>query len=111
MKQTLNINLGGIAFQIDGDAYELLNKYLQKLRDLFCREKGGEEIVRDMESRISELFCERLNENKQVISLVDMEGVIAQLGNPEELGCNPTREAKVDDKKNKRTPFSSYHPP
>ena len=36
MIQTFNINLGGIAFQIDGDAYELLNKYLQKLRDLFC---------------------------------------------------------------------------
>jgi phage shock protein PspC (stress-responsive transcriptional regulator) len=101
MKQTFNINLGGIAFQIDGDAYELLDKYLKKLRDLFGREKGGEEIVRDMESRISELFCERLNENKQVISLVDVEGVIAQLGNPEELGCNPAREAKVEEKKKK----------
>ena len=106
MKQTFNIILGGIAFQIDGDANELLDKYLKKLRDLFCREKGGGEIVRDMEFRISELFSERLNENKQVIELVDVEEVIAQLGNPEELGFNPTREAKVEEKKKKV--FSCY---
>ena len=72
MKKTFNINLGGIVFHIDEDAYELLDKYLSNLRIHFNKEEGGEEIVHDMEFRISELFSERLNERNQVITLNDV---------------------------------------
>ena len=60
MKKTYNINLGGIVFHIDEDAYDLLDKYLSNLRIHFNKEEGAEEIVHDMELRISELFSERL---------------------------------------------------
>ena len=62
MKKTFNINLGGIVFHIDEDAYELLDQYLSNLRIHFSKEEGAEEIVHDMELRISELFSERLEE-------------------------------------------------
>ena len=43
MKKTFNINLGGIVFHIDEDAYELLDKYLSNLRIHFSKEEGAEE--------------------------------------------------------------------
>ena len=92
MKKTFNINLGGIVFHIDEDAYDLLDKYLSNLRIHFSKEEGAEEIVHDMELRISELFSERLNEKKQVISLKDVEEIIAQMGKPEEFSEDTTQD-------------------
>ncbi len=93
MKKTFNINLGGIVFHIDEDAYELLDKYLSNLRIHFGKEEGAEEIVHDMELRISELFSERLDESKQVITLTDVEEIIAQMGNPEELSEDASQDS------------------
>ena len=92
MKKTYNINLGGIVFHIDEDAYELLDKYLSNLRIHFSKEEGAEEIVHDMELRISELFSERLNEKKQVVTLKDVEEIIAQMGKPEEFSDDTTQD-------------------
>ena len=92
MKKTFNINLGGIVFHIDEDAYDLLDKYLSNLRIHFSKEEGAEEIVHDMELRISELFSERLNEKNQVISLKDVEEIIAQMGKPEEFSEDTTQD-------------------
>ena len=92
MKKTFNINLGGIVFHIDEDAYELLDKYLSNLRIHFSKEEGAEEIVHDMELRISELFSERLNERKQVVTLTDVEEIIAQMGKPEEFSEDTTQD-------------------
>ena len=91
MKKTFTINLGGIVFHIDEDAYELLDKYLSNLRIHFSKEEGAEEIVHDMELRISELFSERLHESKQVISIADVEEVIGQMGKPEEFSEDACR--------------------
>ncbi len=85
MKKTLTINLGGTVYHIDEDAYHLLDNYLANLRIHFRREEGAEEIVHDMELRISELFADRLNEGKQVITIEDVEEIIARMGKPEEL--------------------------
>lgn len=85
MKKTLTINLGGTVYHIDEDAYYLLDNYLSNLRIHFRREESAEEIVRDMEQRISELFAIRLNESRQVVTIEDVEEVIAQMGKPEEL--------------------------
>ena len=40
MKKTLSINLGGTVFNIDEDAYQLLDKYLNNLRIHYCIEEG-----------------------------------------------------------------------
>ena len=84
MKKTLTINLSDTVFHIDEDAYRLLDNYLSNLRVHF-RCADGEEIVRDMEQRIAELFNARLHEGKQVITIEDVEEIIAQMGKPEEL--------------------------
>lgn len=88
MKKTLTINLGGTVFHIDEDAYYLLDKYLSNLKYHFKKEEGAEEIVNDIEQRISELFMEKITSNYQVVTIEDVEAVIARVGKPEELSGN-----------------------
>ena len=85
MKKTLTVNLGGMVFQIDEDAYILIDNYLINLRFHFCKEQEGEEIVRDMEIRIGELFAESLEGGQQVITIDIVESVINRMGRPEQL--------------------------
>ena len=110
MKKTFNINLGGIVFHIDEDAYDLLDKYLSNLRIHFSKEEGAEEIVHDMELRISELFSERLNEKNQVITLKDVEEIIAQMGKPEEFSEDATQDTNEYIKEEK-TPKRLFRDP
>lgn len=98
MKKTLTINLGGTVYYIDEDAYHLLDNYLTNLRIHFCREEGAEEIVHDIELRISELFTDRLNEGKQVITIEDVEEIIARMGKPEDLSDEESGEASGSEK-------------
>lgn len=92
MKKTLTVNLGGTVFHIDEDAYRLLDNYLCNLKLHFRKQEGAEEIVDDIEARISELFLEKLNAGSQVITLADVEEVIARVGKPEDLGLQMKRK-------------------
>lgn len=85
MKKTLTVNLGGTVFNIDDDAYRLLDNYLCNLKLHFRKEAGADEIVDDIERRISELFAEKLSAGLQVITLTDVEEVIARMGKPEDM--------------------------
>lgn len=85
MKKTLTVNLGGTVFNIDDDAYRLLDNYLMNLRQHFSKDEGADEIVDDIERRISELFSEKMAGGLQVITLADVEKVITRMGKPEEM--------------------------
>lgn len=85
MKKTLTVNLGGTVYHIDEDAYVLLDNYLNNLRYYFRREEGAEEIVRDIENRIGELFDEYLRNGQQVITVENVKAVIERMGKPEQL--------------------------
>ena len=85
MKKTLTVNLNGIVFHIDENAYQLLEKYLSNLRVLFSREEGTDEIMNDFEARISELLNDRVQMGFQVITIEHIEEVIKRMGKPEEI--------------------------
>lgn len=85
MKKTLTVNLGGTVFHIDEDAYRLLDEYLCNLKLHFRRQEGAEEIITDIETRISELFSEKIGLNTQVITIAHVEEVIERMGRPEEF--------------------------
>lgn len=76
MKKTLTVNLGGTVFHIDEDAYRLLDNYLSNLKIHFRKEAGADEIIDDIERRISELFTEKLAAGSQVITIAYVEEVI-----------------------------------
>lgn len=92
MKKTLNINLGGQVFTIDEDAYQLLNRYLDDLKLHFRKNIGYEEIMQDIEYRMSELFCEKNRLGYQIITIEMVETTINQVGKPEELGSEEENE-------------------
>ena len=83
MNKTVNMNLGGFFFHIDEDAYQKLNRYFDAIKRSLSSD-GREEIMNDIESRISELFSEKLNTDKQVLGIKDVDDVIAIMGQPED---------------------------
>lgn len=86
----MTINLGGMVYHIDEDAYDKLKIYLDKVKNELRSVDGGEEIYQDIETRIAELFSERLSSNKQVITLNEVEDVIRIMGNPEDISGKTT---------------------
>ncbi|MDD4216741.1 MAG: PspC domain-containing protein [Bacteroidales bacterium] len=105
MKKTVNINLNSFMFNIDEDAYKMLSLYLSKLEEHFAKLEESNEIVRDIEARIAEIFNMRINENKQVINITDVEEVVLILGNVEDITgedmSEQSSETKSTDKKKK----------
>ena len=85
MNKTISINIKGFVFNLEEDAYQILQDYLKKLRNLFAKQEGRDEILDDIETRIAELFNEMLDENKQAITTADVDQVIAVLGSPEDF--------------------------
>ncbi|MEO8515709.1 MAG: PspC domain-containing protein, partial [Flavobacterium sp.] len=83
MNKTVNMNLGGFFFHIDEDAYQKLNRYFDAIKQSLSSE-GREEIMNDIESRISELFSEKMTSEKQVLGMKDVDDVIAVMGQPED---------------------------
>ncbi|MDO4164022.1 MAG: PspC domain-containing protein [Bacteroides sp.] len=96
MKKTLTVNLGGTVFHIDEDAYRLLDDYLNNLRMHFSKSAGADEIVDDIERRISELFSEKLVAGQQVITMTDVEAVISRMGKPEEMEADDESDGAAD---------------
>jgi len=85
MKKTVSINISGIIFHIDDDAFERLSRYLNSIKRHFAKMEGKEEIITDIESRIAEVLQEKLQDNKQVISIEDIQEVISIMGEPSEM--------------------------
>lgn len=90
MNKTISINLGGFFFHIDEDAYQKLSRYFDAVKRSLSPD-GRDEIMKDIESRIAELFQERLQNDKQVVGLSEIEEVISIMGQPEDY--------KIDDEK------------
>jgi hypothetical protein len=79
MNKTISINLGGMFFHIDEDAYQKLSRYFDAVKRSLSPD-GREEIMKDIEGRIAELFHERIQNDRQVIGLVEIDAVIAVMG-------------------------------
>jgi len=85
MKTTIKINLSGQIFTLDEDAYQVLKNYLDSISKRFRDTEEGKEIIEDIESRIAELFQEKISEKKQVITIDDVKAIIEIMGRPEDI--------------------------
>ncbi|MCA6073680.1 PspC domain-containing protein [Fulvivirga sedimenti] len=81
MKKNISINISGIIFHIEEDAYEQLRDYLQSINRYFSNFDDSDEIIADIESRIAEIFLAKLSEEKQVITAEDVSSLISTMGN------------------------------
>ena len=84
MNKTVNINLGGMFFHIDEDAYQKLTRYFEAIKRSLSSANGQDEIIKDIELRIAELITEKHSNNKHVINLKVLDEIIAVMGQPED---------------------------
>jgi phage shock protein PspC (stress-responsive transcriptional regulator) len=84
MNKTVNINLGGMFFHIDEDAYLKLTRYFDAIKRSLSKSSGQEEIIKDIEMRVAELLTENQKTDKQVVGLKEVDQVIAVMGQPED---------------------------
>lgn len=96
MKRTYPANIDGQIFYIDEDAYLMLQDYLQQLKLTFKGTEGAE-IVGDIESRIRELFEERVAAGASVIVKADVTSVIETMGRPEQLNADVEIDEEASD--------------
>jgi phage shock protein PspC (stress-responsive transcriptional regulator) len=85
MKQVININFQGSVVPIETTAFEILKNYTESLNRHFVNEEGKEEIINDIESRIGELFQERLKKGATCITDDDVNAIINSMGRPEDF--------------------------
>lgn len=93
MKKTMTVNLNGIVFHIDEDAYQTLNQYLEDLGRHFKAEER-DEILRDIEARIAELFTEKLVD-RHVVEMADVQDVMKTMGQPNQFEDDSADEART----------------
>lgn len=116
MKKTVNINLGGIAFTIDEDAYIRLQDYLDAIHKRLGNSEAAEEVILDIEARLAELFSAEKGNNNLIVNIAQVESAITAMGKPEDIaGENSTaaeeRQPKTVPTENRRISRKLYRNP
>jgi phage shock protein PspC (stress-responsive transcriptional regulator) len=101
MNKTVNINIGGLFFNVDENAFQKLSRYFDAIKRSLSNAGGQEEIMKDIEMRVAELLQEKQLSDKHVVNLADVDAVVAVMGQPEDY--------RIDDEEtttNSGTSFS-----
>ena len=86
MKETVNANIGSLAFTLDEDAYRKLKEYLEAIgRHLPADDT---DTLGDIERRIAEIFRERVSSPLRVITLAEVEEAMQRMGDPADFGSD-----------------------
>ena len=84
MKQTVNVNIGSMAFILDEDAYRVLGSYFDDIRR--CLPEGDAETMGDIDVRVAELFSEKVASPMRVVTLDTVRVTMAQMSSPADFG-------------------------
>lgn len=84
MKETINANIGSVAFTVDRDAYLLLQQYLDDVRSRLS--DNAAETMDDIERRFAEIFNERIASPMQVVTIGMVRTAIERMGTPADFG-------------------------
>ena len=106
MNKTVTINISGIIFHIEEDAYDSLSRYLSTINGYFSKTDGGNEIMGDIEARIAELLQSKINSGKQVVLMSDVDYVIGVMGKPEEFGEEQNKSESNESKNDSDAGYS-----
>ena len=105
MKKTLTINIGHSIFNIEEDAYDILNRYLDSIKNYFNKIDNDLDIIKDFELRIAENFSSKVSSSKQCIDLSDVKEVIEIMGSLDDFkeiyNDTDTENVKEEKKSNK----------
>lgn len=93
MKKAIRIHISGYIFNIDEDAYSILEKWLDSVSKQYENEEDGDEIFKDIEMRVAELFNDKVGAIGGV-SIKEVNDVIQIMGQPEEFEETEKKEEK-----------------
>ncbi len=82
MDKVFQIHLAGLLFTIEEKAYQQLKNYLDNLHRHF---QNNHEVVMDIESRMAELFQQKLGSNRNTLFEPDILEVCQTLGNIDQM--------------------------
>lgn len=85
MKKVININFHGRVVMIEETAFENLKQYIDSLSIYFAHEEGRDEIINDIEWRISELFDDIIKKGNSCVTEEHLEAIIKSIGRPQDL--------------------------
>ncbi len=85
MKKTLTINLGGVVFHIEDDAYYALDTYLEGLKKKFATDPDRDEIIQDIEQRIAEIFRQNMKKADEPVTFEMVEEAKQTLGSANDI--------------------------
>lgn len=108
MKKIININLSSRLIPIEDSAYEILRQYLDSLRRYFSKEEGAEEIVGDIESRIAEIFQDKIRKGAHCITDEDVQAIKTSMGTPEQFVEEDGDTTGGSHHKSASEPFAPY---
>lgn len=97
MNKTVNINIGGLVFHIDEDAFQKLTRYFEAIKRSLSNSSGQDEIMKDIEMRVAELLSERQKSDKHVINNKDVDEVITVMGQPEDYRLDDDGDEKASE--------------
>lgn len=106
MNKTYNINLGGIPFIVNDDAFDMLKEYLSNIEIGFENETERAEIMSDIEARIADIFTQNMKNGRKVVNVSDVNYVIAQLGRPEDISGTKSKEEATTNSEQQQPKFT-----
>lgn len=96
MKETVNANIGSVAFTIDRDAYQALERYFEEIRQHLP--DNDAETMNDIERRVAEILLEKVPSPMHVVTLDTVHMAMARLGSPSDFGeLHRTAEPSADN--------------
>lgn len=97
MKRTISINIGGLLFHVEEDAYEKLKNYLNGIENYFKKFEDSREIIQDVEHRIAELLTEKNSKEQPIVTLAMVEKVILTMGTVDDFKREEEEETPVEE--------------
>ncbi len=97
MKKNISINICGTIYAIDEDAYQLLENYLQSMKNYFRNEEGGDEIADDIEHRVAELLWEYKEKGMTAVNIETIKEIINKIGNPADIDGEASSHSETSD--------------
>jgi phage shock protein PspC (stress-responsive transcriptional regulator) len=95
MKKVISVNVGGICFTIETNAYEMLKDYLDDF-EAGLEQNEAKEIMEDVEMRIAEIFQETIKTTCIVVNENLVNQAISILGKPEKKSNNNGGKQRSD---------------
>jgi phage shock protein PspC (stress-responsive transcriptional regulator) len=108
MNKIISINLKGIIFQVEEEAFDRLKQYLETLNRHFAKDESRLEIIDDIESRLAEMMQEKLK-IKAAITMADVEEIIGIMGQPADFDTENTETNEEAEPKATSSTYSNAY--